>query len=372
MPPPRSNVFSVKLPVGCTADDIIDGVARIVTIQEVYCVQHMGARNYEVTVNTRAAATTLIQFKTVRLGDQIVPLIPIGPASTSITCLFLPATVTNESLIRALTPHGQVTEVRNGTFKGQPSVLTGTRYIQMRMKEDNPVPNYIRVAGHRAVFDYPGVRRVCRRCRQEGHISTECSAPFCERCGIFGHESSPCVLPCRRCGQAHATTSCEVPHLYSSVAGGSSSQETREFNTDSFPPLQPSQDHVHKKDTPGPEPAITPSPTPVETIRVETPATRPPTQGKDEEPPQEANQQKLPSVPQETGTENESTTNPDLPEMASLADVNKNLHLSEESDEDMQGVASEAKRQFSSDDAGTATKKKKRPTRSPKKNLRLT
>lgn len=170
MPPPRSHAFTPKLPAGCTADDIIDGVARIVTLQEIYCVQHMRGRNYEVTVNTRAAVTSLIQFKSIRLADQIVPLIPVGPASRSVTCLCLPAAVTNETLIRALAPYGQVTEIRNETFKGQPSVFTGTRYIQMRMKDENPVPNYIRLGRHRSVFDYADVCRVCRHCRQEGQI----------------------------------------------------------------------------------------------------------------------------------------------------------------------------------------------------------
>lgn len=94
-------------------------------------------------MNTRAAVTTLLQFKNIRLGDQIVSVVPIGLAPTSVTCLFLLASVTNETLIRALIPYGQVTELRNGTLKGQPTVITGTRYIQIRMREDNAVPNYI-------------------------------------------------------------------------------------------------------------------------------------------------------------------------------------------------------------------------------------
>ncbi|KAH9384823.1 hypothetical protein HPB48_026845 [Haemaphysalis longicornis] len=290
MPPPRSNAFTVKLPVGCTADDIIDGVARIVTIQEVYCVQHMGAKNYEVTVNTRAAATTLVQFKNVRLGDQLVPLVPIGPASTSITCLFLPAAVTNEALIRSLTPYGQVVE---------PSVLTGTRYIQMRIKEDNSVPNYIRVAGHRAVFDYPGVRRVCRRCRQEGHISTDCTAPFCVRCGIYGLETTPCP---------HATTTCEVPHLYSSVAGGSQAARVA--------PVEPDPDD--------PKPLTNKPP----------PPTRKP-----------------------------ETRKRGSPEWPHWEGVNEELQLSEDSDMET-AAANEAKRTRSSDDTTIMpTTKKKKPQR---------
>lgn len=69
MPLPRSHAFDLKLPAGCTGDDIIDSGARHVTLQEIY----MAVKNYQVTLNTPSAVTTLLQFKNIRLEDQLVP-----------------------------------------------------------------------------------------------------------------------------------------------------------------------------------------------------------------------------------------------------------------------------------------------------------
>ncbi|KAG0420701.1 hypothetical protein HPB47_003336 [Ixodes persulcatus] len=48
----------------------------------------------------------------------------------------------------------------------------------MEMKEATPVPNFLRVSGHRANLDYRGLLRVCRRCQREGHIKAACNVPI--------------------------------------------------------------------------------------------------------------------------------------------------------------------------------------------------
>lgn len=137
--------------------------------------------------------------------------------------------------------YGTVLEVRLITFKAKPSVRTATRYIQIRMNESNPVPNYIRISGHWAVFDYPGVRRVCRSCRQEGHIGADCTTPFCERCRIYVHLTEPCEFHCRSCGESRTTSRCLAPRTYSAVAGGSQAGNKKPTgNNAGFTPLNSS------------------------------------------------------------------------------------------------------------------------------------
>lgn len=319
------------------ADDIITSVARIVNLNEIYSVQHMGSNNYQVTVNSRAAATTLIQFKSIHLGDQVVPLVPVGPLATNVTCLFLPSSVPDDALTQALRNHGTITEIRHGTFKSQPSVRTGTRYVTIRMKEENPVPNYIRVGGHRAVFDYPGVKRVCRRCKQEGHIGAECAAPFCERCGIYGHPTEPCDLPCRRCSAPHATTSCPTPPLYSAVAGGSqaSAQAAPIVNSDAFPPLA-SANPVNTSKQPGSSPpALHDSPKDSEDTMPPEARTTPPPQG--------TQSQKVPS--KEEGELKTSTPSPQQaplsPDVQSLVrNLEHSAQILKEAEDDATGDGS--------------------------------
>ncbi|KAH9374961.1 hypothetical protein HPB48_012312 [Haemaphysalis longicornis] len=100
----------------------------------------------------------------------------------------------------------------------------------MEMRMDNPVPNFLRVSGQRATFDYRGVRKVCRRCGMEGHFKAQCATPRCDRCVVFGHAMQGCVRDCSRCGGTHATADCTARKSYSMVTAGGFSA--------AFPPLQ--------------------------------------------------------------------------------------------------------------------------------------
>ncbi|KAM7313200.1 uncharacterized protein ISCGN_003082 [Ixodes scapularis] len=181
MAPPKSHAFDVTVPAGTPVNAIIAAAAAIV-----------------------------------------------GPVITSITCMFLPLFVSDETLKKSLEPYGQFLEITHGVYKDNPSVKTGTLYLKMKMKEDNPIPNFARIAGYRVTFDYRGLVRVCRRCKKEGHFRAQCTAEYCSRCAIFGHNGSTCTESCRRCGAGHDTVDCTSRRSYGSV--------TQETIMD-FPPL---------------------------------------------------------------------------------------------------------------------------------------
>lgn len=147
------------------------------------------------------------------------------------------------------------------------------------------------------------------------------------------------------------------------MAGGSSSQVTSNFNNESFPPLLPGQDLANKNSVPTSQPSHTAE----VSNQAEIQAVQPQPQGKTAQPPQEDNLQTPDKLPPETSNVKGNNSTPDFPEPATLAEVNRDLQLSEESEEDMQGITSESKRQASSDDTSTSMKKKKKPSRSPKK-----
>ncbi|KAL1415273.1 hypothetical protein MTO96_029543 [Rhipicephalus appendiculatus] len=63
-----------------------------------------------------------------------------------------------------------------------------------------PVPKFMTIAGHRVMCEYRGMRRVCVRCGEGGHMATACSAEYCKRCGIFGHDTDGCEAECKMCG----------------------------------------------------------------------------------------------------------------------------------------------------------------------------
>ncbi|KAM7312023.1 translation initiation factor IF-2-like [Ixodes scapularis] len=177
------------------------------------------------------AALKLREAGSVSIANQSVPIVPTGPQVTNVTCLFLPTFVRNDQLVQALDPYGKVIDVSYATYHRTATVKTGTRFIRMEMKEANPLPNFLRVAGHRATFDYRGLKRVCRRCRQEGHVRAQCTTGYCDRCGVFGHPTEGCTANCGRCGGTHATVDYTAKRSYSSMVTGN-------YATD-FPALDP-------------------------------------------------------------------------------------------------------------------------------------
>ncbi|KAM7312694.1 hypothetical protein ISCGN_009599 [Ixodes scapularis] len=148
--------------------------------------------------------------------------------------MFLPTYVRNDLLVQALSAHGKVLEITHATYRSTPTGKTGTRYVRIEMKESDPVPNFLRIGGHRATFDYPGIKRVCRWCRLEGHIRANCTTEHCDRCAVFGHATEGCTSDCRRCGGSHATVDCVARRSYSSMVAGTASSD--------FPPLSPAHE----------------------------------------------------------------------------------------------------------------------------------
>ncbi|KAH6938650.1 hypothetical protein HPB50_011230 [Hyalomma asiaticum] len=108
--------------------------------------------------------------------------------------------------------------IEEARYKDRPTIRTGTRCIKMDMRPHNPLPNIARVSGHRATFEYRGVRRLCRRCNLEGHIRAQCDTRYFVRCGVFGYRTDTCTAPCRRCGGAHASVDCTARKSHSMAA----------------------------------------------------------------------------------------------------------------------------------------------------------
>ncbi|KAG0422630.1 hypothetical protein HPB47_001569 [Ixodes persulcatus] len=137
--------------------------------------QHLGSTNFQVVVNTRAAALKLREAGSVSFANQLVPIVPTGPQVSNVTCLFLPTFVRNDQLAEALAPYGKVTD--------------------------------------------------------DCHVRAQCTTGYCDPCGVFGHLTEGCPANCRRSGGTHVTVDCTAKRSYSSIVVGN-------YATD-FPALDP-------------------------------------------------------------------------------------------------------------------------------------
>lgn len=85
----------------------------------------------------------------------IVPIVPAGPPGTLVSCLYLPREVRNDTLAASSGAYGKVLNVTVATPVNRFTLRTGTRMVKNEMKENNPVPNFMWIAGHR-VTRLPG------------------------------------------------------------------------------------------------------------------------------------------------------------------------------------------------------------------------
>ncbi|KAH7941688.1 hypothetical protein HPB49_016103 [Dermacentor silvarum] len=139
-PTQQAYAFDVVVPEGAGPKDVVDATASIVTLEEVYCVQHFGGRNYQVTVKSEAAKAKIVDADSLVIGEERVSIVILSPQVTQVTVLFLPCRVSSDTLAQALAPYGKVINISRCLIGSRPTVTTGTRYVRIEMKPGSPVP----------------------------------------------------------------------------------------------------------------------------------------------------------------------------------------------------------------------------------------
>ncbi|XP_042149518.1 uncharacterized protein LOC121837777 [Ixodes scapularis] len=206
--PTKMLTFNVTAPVQASTVDVTDAVADVVGLNQVYMVQHLGGNRFQVILYNSVALEQLNAHGDLSICGQQVATEPLMPRVTRVACLHLPGYVPDEYLVRALSPYGKLVKLERPTITDRPTVCNAIRVAHLEMRSDKPVPNFIRILEHRVTCDYPGISRVCSRCKQPGHFRRSCEVPYCPRCSSFGHAADTCTARCRRCAGSHATTDC--------------------------------------------------------------------------------------------------------------------------------------------------------------------
>ncbi|KAH7973242.1 hypothetical protein HPB52_023200 [Rhipicephalus sanguineus] len=103
------------------------------------------------------------------LRNERVAVEAVGPPITFVNVFRYPAYLPDDPLTNALAQFGKVKSVAFATYNRQ-NKLNGVRVVRMEMSK--PVPNFTTVAGHRVMFEYRGMRRVCARCSETRAVPT--------------------------------------------------------------------------------------------------------------------------------------------------------------------------------------------------------
>ncbi|KAH6937098.1 hypothetical protein HPB50_025534 [Hyalomma asiaticum] len=217
--PVRENCFLFNVPDGdVSIDDLIDAIELTAGDDSVLVLQHMGGSKFLVCTRNANQATKLMVAEGFRLNHEKVAVEAVGPPVTYVNVYRLPAYLPDDVLTNALQQYGKVKSVTFATVATRQNKLNGVRVVKMEMSK--PVPNFTTIQGHRVMCEYRGMRRVCARCGDDGHMASACTRPYCKRCGVFGHDTEGCVEECKRCGGHHGTRDCFRRRSYVAAARG--------------------------------------------------------------------------------------------------------------------------------------------------------
>ncbi|KAH7943351.1 hypothetical protein HPB52_007151 [Rhipicephalus sanguineus] len=217
--PVRENCFLFNAPDGdVSVDDLIDAIELTAGDDSVLVLQHRGGSKFLVCTRNANQAIKLIVAEGFRLNHEKVAVEAVGPPVTYVNVYRLPAYLPDDVLTNALQQYAKVRGVSFATVPSRQNKLNGVRVVKMEMCK--PVPNFTTIQGHRVMCEYRGMRRVCARCGEDGHMATACTNPYCKRCGVFGHDTEGCSEECKRCGGRHGTWECFRRRSYVAAACG--------------------------------------------------------------------------------------------------------------------------------------------------------
>ncbi|XP_042142036.1 uncharacterized protein LOC121833043 [Ixodes scapularis] len=248
--PTKAQCFFFSVPNDTSVDAVMDAFQVATGPGGLKYLQHHGGVRFMAAVSSMAVADRLVAQGHLMLGDVAVPLEPVGARLLHVSVYRLPPYVTEEAVVQALSMYGKVKGISYVTFRDRPDIMTGTRVVKVEMTK--PIPNFISIQGHRVMVDYRGMRRVCSKCGQEGHIGPACKTPRCDRCAVFGHSTAGCTEPCQRCGHAHATVDCTQRKTYAAVTQSTAARPScvQPQETATAPVVPPASEQ--RKDDPSP------------------------------------------------------------------------------------------------------------------------
>ncbi|KAH7973275.1 hypothetical protein HPB52_023340 [Rhipicephalus sanguineus] len=135
----------------------------------------MGCSKFLVCIRNASQATKLMVAEGFKLNHEKVAVEAVGPPITYVNVYRLPAYLPDDVLTNALRQYGKVKSVTFATVATRQNKLNGVRVVKIEISK--PVPNFITIQGHRVMFEYRGMRRVCARCGDNGRMATSYTTP---------------------------------------------------------------------------------------------------------------------------------------------------------------------------------------------------
>ncbi|XP_076345115.1 uncharacterized protein LOC143244406 [Tachypleus tridentatus] len=225
----RRNSVYTDIPEGALPHDVINAIKEKLGPEAVECLQPLGGKklcctfsSYNFTV--KALSIGFFTFKSK--DDKYIP------ASSNVSIVRirnLPHEVPNEFIASSLMCYGKVLNVIRETHINT-KVFNGARRVRIDMS--NPIPKFLNIGQFRVMANYPGMKRLCAKCREEDHLAAECKAIVCPKCDEVGHPPSDCKKGCKKCGGDHLHKVCKNKSFSAALNSGKEKDQVEEVVKD--------------------------------------------------------------------------------------------------------------------------------------------
>ena len=136
--------------------------------------------------------------------------------------LYLNCEVDQRLVARVLGRYGTVSDMRwckysEGELKG---IFNGKRQFRMELERD--IPSFLFIGGSKAHIRYFGQPRTCFKCGEEEHEARSCPNRRCGKCMQVGHVKTECPneVRCNLCGEeGHVSGACPTSYSARASAG---------------------------------------------------------------------------------------------------------------------------------------------------------
>lgn len=179
---------------------IIRALGDLIPVNDVDSLGNLGDYNeWFVICKTSSAREELLKTSELKVGDQVFNISEPYKHVKMIRLMNIPPTVPDADVRTVVSKWGgTVISIENEKMPHPyEGIKTFVRRIRVRFscqQEEEKVPFSIRYNGLNITVYLEGRKKVCYRCKQTGHVQTECSIPKCRNCHVVGHDDPSCRL----------------------------------------------------------------------------------------------------------------------------------------------------------------------------------
>lgn len=177
---------------------LIDYIGSIVPVEHIDSFGNIGnASQWYVILKTQASREKLLACDELKVGEQVFLVGEPFKQVKLIRLLNIPTSVSDEEVRHVASNWGGTVLSVEPERLPHPyeAIKTFVRRIRIRFsskKDEDNVPIAIRFAGLNITVHLEGRQKVCYRCKQTGHIKSECTTQKCRVCYEIGHDDPDC------------------------------------------------------------------------------------------------------------------------------------------------------------------------------------